>query len=111
MYSKSIFKVTKKASLIFTLALFFSMLLYGVGSENGYALVVRMRLEDLSREASSIVVGEVTDALSQWEGGNIYTNVTVSVEQYVKGAGGKEVTIEVPWRKLYITLRIHLAIR
>ena len=96
MYSKSVFKVTKKASLIFTLALFFSMLLYGVGFENGYALVVRMSLEDLSREASSIVVGEVADAQSQWEGGNIYTYVTISVEHYVKGAGGKEVTIKVP---------------
>jgi len=95
MYSKSVFTVTKKAYFIFILALFVSILLHGVGTENGYALVVRMSLEDLSREASSIVIGEVTDAQSFWEDGNIYTNVTISVEQYVKGAGGKQVTIKV----------------
>jgi hypothetical protein len=95
MYSKSIFKVTKKAYLIFALALFVSMLLDGVGTENGYALVVKMSLEELSREASSIVVGEVIDAQSQWEDGNIYTYVTVSVERYVKGVGNREVTIKV----------------
>jgi hypothetical protein len=95
MYSKSVFRFTKKAYVIFALALFVSMVLYEVGTENGYALVVKMSLEDLSREASSIVVGEVTDMQSQWEDGNIYTDVTISVERYIKGAGGKEVTIKV----------------
>ncbi|MFQ6040114.1 MAG: FlgD immunoglobulin-like domain containing protein [Candidatus Poribacteria bacterium] len=95
MYSTSVFKFTKKAYLIFAFALLVSILLYGTGTENGYALVVKMSLENLSREASSIVVGKVLDAQSQWEDGNIYTYVTVSIELYVKGAGDREVTIKV----------------
>jgi hypothetical protein len=33
---------------------------------------------------------------SQWEDGNIFTYVSVSIEQYVKGAGDKEVAIKIP---------------
>jgi len=95
MYSTSVFKVTKKAYLIFAFALLVSILLYEAGTENGYALVVKMSLDNLSREASSIVVGKVLDTQSRWEDGNIYTYVTISVELYVKGAGDRQVTIKV----------------
>ena len=82
----------RKVCLIFTCALFILMVLQG--SENAYALLVKMSLEELSSKADSIIVGQVTDMRSQWEDRNIFTYVTLSVEQYIKGAGDSQVTIK-----------------
>jgi hypothetical protein len=47
--------------------------------------------------ADSILVGQVTDITYYQEGeGNIYTQVTLSVEQTIEGEDGMEVVIEVP---------------
>ena len=94
MFSERVFNVAKKAYFTFIYVLTIFVLLLMV--ENGHALLVKVSLEDLSIEASSIVVGEVTNVQFQWEGGNIFTYVTVSVEQYVKGAGGTEISVKVP---------------
>jgi len=94
VFPKQLPRPTRKVYLAFTCVVFFSVFLQKV--ENGYASLAKIALEDVSREASSIVVAEVTHTQSQWEGGSIYTYVTVSIEQYIKGAGDKQITIKVP---------------
>ena len=52
--------------------------------------------DDLALRADSILVGEVTDITVNKEGeGNIYTMVTLSVEQPIKGETEGEVVIRV----------------
>jgi hypothetical protein len=63
------------------------------------ASVEELSLEELVRKASTILHGVVTDIRSQWNNDQtmIYTYVTVSVKDYLKGGSEtKEVTIEVP---------------
>ncbi len=58
------------------------------------ALVEQLTLDELAAEADSILVGEVTDIVSYEEGkGNIYTLVTISVEQLIKGESMGEVVV------------------
>ncbi len=51
------------------------------------ALSIKMNLEDLTREADSVIVGTVTGTESQWdtENGNIFTTVTIYIEDTFKG--------------------------
>ncbi len=70
-----------------------------MGSGKADALMFKMSLEDLTDGADSIVVGTVVRTSSQWnhEVTSIYTEVVVSVEEYVKGADhNQEITILVP---------------
>ncbi len=61
------------------------------------ALVEPLTIDELTARADSIVVGEVTDIACYEEGrGDIYTLVTLSVEQAVKGGPGNEVVLRVP---------------
>lgn len=55
-------------------------------------------LAQLTEGATGIVQGQVTDIKSQWDpkGKTIFTYVTVTVDQWFKGAGPKTVTIRVP---------------
>jgi hypothetical protein len=56
-----------------------------------------LTLEQVATNADSILVGQVTDITYYQEGeGNIYTQVTLSVEQTIEGETGMEVVIEVP---------------
>jgi hypothetical protein len=58
-------------------------------------LVEKLTTEELTARADSILVAEVTDVASYKEGdGNIYTRVTLSVEQTVKGAAQGEVVVK-----------------
>ena len=61
------------------------------------ALVEQLTIDELTAKANSILVGEVTDIACHEEGkGNIFTLVTLSVEQAIKGEPGQEVVIRVP---------------
>lgn len=55
----------------------------------------QLTLDELAARAESILVGEVTDIASYKEA-NIYTLVTLSVEQTIKGETGGQVTIRLP---------------
>ena len=57
----------------------------------------QLTLNGLTRRADSILVGEVTDIAYYKEGkGNIYTLVSISVEQTIKGESEEEVAIRIP---------------
>ena len=63
--------------------------------KSGYALMVKIPLEDLTKNASHILIGKVKNIRCAWnsESTLIYTYVTVSVERYIKNAFDKK---EVP---------------
>jgi len=63
------------------------------------ATVEKLTLEQLTHRASAIVRGVVIGLQSHWDEGHnmIYTSITISVTDYLKGgAGAEEITIEVP---------------
>ncbi len=64
-------------------------------SQSGAGLVEQLTLDELTARAERILVGGVTDIASYQEGeGNIYTLVTLAVEQTIKGESmGGEVVI------------------
>jgi hypothetical protein len=64
-------------------------------------LVEKLTIEELTARANSILVGEVTDIACYREGeGNIYTRVTLSVEQTIKGETKEVVNLRVPGGEL-----------
>ncbi len=64
---------------------------------NALALVEKYNLDDLTAKSDIILVGKITAINSYMETGRgIYTKVTVSVEQPVKGQPGKEVEFQIP---------------
>ena len=70
-----------------------ALLLVVVGS--ALALVEQLTLDELAAKADSILVGEVTGITCYQEGeGNIYTLVTLSVEQAIKGATQGDVVVK-----------------
>ncbi|MBF0336771.1 MAG: hypothetical protein HQL05_02975 [Nitrospirae bacterium] len=60
------------------------------------ALMVAMETADLTRGADVVVCGRVSAVKAQWseDGKRIVTRSTVSVGEYVKGAGTSVVTVE-----------------
>ena len=65
-------------------------------SQGSQGLVEKLTIEELTARADSISVGKVTNiACYQEDGGNIYTQVTLSVEQTIKGETEDEVVIRV----------------
>lgn len=61
----------------------------------------QLTLEYLAAKADSILVGGVNNVTYYQEGeGNIYTQVTLSAEQTIKGETGGEVVIRVPGGKV-----------
>ncbi|VVB55941.1 Uncharacterised protein [uncultured archaeon] len=56
------------------------------------ALMVKMSVEDLTKEADVIVIGDIKDVESRWsqERTPINTYVMLSVENYIKGGEGQE---------------------
>jgi hypothetical protein len=56
------------------------------------ASIEKMSVEDLTREADIILIGDIVDVQSKWglERDKIYTYSTVSVERYIKGGTGEE---------------------
>ncbi|MFH1382972.1 MAG: hypothetical protein ABIH70_08820 [Chloroflexota bacterium] len=62
-------------------------------------LMVKLTLDDLTAAATNIIVGKVTTINSQWnaEHTSINTDVTLAVEQQVKGSWNQsEITVQVP---------------
>jgi len=65
-------------------------------SRSSGGLVEKLTIDELAVRADSILIGEVTDSTCYQEGeGNIYTQVTLSVEQTIKGETEEEVVIRV----------------
>jgi len=56
------------------------------------ALMVKISMEDLTKEADVIVIGDIKEVESRWSLGRttINTYVTLSVENYIKGGEGQE---------------------
>ncbi len=78
-----------------SLVLVLGLLLTVIGSTS--ALVEQLTLDELTAKADSILVGEVTDITYYQEGeGNIYTLVTLSMDQTIKGETQEEVVIKLP---------------
>ena len=90
------------AFLLGLVALLAASLFTGCGqptppSQSGGGLVEKLTLDELTAKADAILVGEVTDIASYQEGeGNIYTLITFSVEQTIKGESEGEVSIRIP---------------
>jgi hypothetical protein len=74
-------------------------LLVGVGllPSVGAPAMIKRSLEQLSQEADLIVLGTVTEQVSDWNDQRtaIHTDVTVAVEEAIKGSPGEEVTFRV----------------
>jgi hypothetical protein len=81
------------------LSLAFAALLAGVGLclGLGEAAMIKPSLEQLSRGAEIIVLGTVSNQVSAWNVTHtaIYTDVTVEVEQAMKGTVRPEVTFRI----------------
>jgi hypothetical protein len=75
---------------LFLLSLFFSML-----ASNVVALVEKKSINDLTRDSDNIITGKVLSRESYWENGNIFTNVTVSVNRHIKGSSDNKITVKV----------------
>jgi len=70
-------------------------------SQSGVGIVEKLTIEELTDRADSILVGEVTDIDCHQEGeGNIYTLVTLSVEQTIRGETKEAVSVRVPGGEL-----------
>jgi hypothetical protein len=64
--------------------------------QSSRGLVEKLTLDELATRANSVVLGEVVDVTYQKESnGSIYTLVTFSVEQNIKGETSNEVVIRV----------------
>ncbi len=59
------------------------------------ASIIKTSVEDLSREADIIIIGDVKEVGSRWNlwRTTIYTYSTLSVERYIKGTGPETLTI------------------
>ncbi|UCF78392.1 MAG: hypothetical protein JSW03_09890 [Candidatus Eiseniibacteriota bacterium] len=62
-----------------------------------HAIMTRATLPELAAGATGIVRGQVLDVTSRWdsEGKTIFTYVTISVDEWLKGAGPETVTVRV----------------
>jgi hypothetical protein len=68
-----------------------------LGTHPGRATMLKMSVEDLTRQADTIVVGTVTQQQSAWDARHtaIHTDVTVAVERVLAGKPGDTVTLRV----------------
>ena len=68
-----------------------------LGTHPGHAAMLKMSVEDLARQADTIVVGTVTQQQSAWDAQHtaIHTDVTVAVERMLAGTPGDIVTLRV----------------
>ena len=74
------------------------LLLLLVGGLSGATVLVRMEMPELARQAQQVVVGTVVHAQGEWDDDHrfIHTDVTLSVDRYVKGSGPQELTLRTP---------------
>lgn len=63
----------------------------------GKTAMVKKSVEQLAVEADTIVLGTVSDQVSAWNAEHtaIYTDVTVAVEEVIKGSPGGQVTFRI----------------
>ncbi|HID93591.1 MAG TPA: hypothetical protein EYP60_05795 [bacterium (Candidatus Stahlbacteria)] len=69
-----------------------SLLVVSLLTQNGHALMVKIPLAQLTKEANYIVIGKVKDMHSEWNADRtlIYTYVTISIKECIKGTLNKK---------------------
>jgi hypothetical protein len=82
----------------FLFCLIIVILIISFSQERGYALMAETTLGELTEVAESIIIGDVTDIKAEWnpEHTSIYSDITISVEGYLKGTGQNKKVIRVP---------------
>lgn len=83
-----------RRGFLFSILIISLSLLFHTAS--GWTLMISLSTEDLTQEAENIIVGKVVRKECRYdeEGKRIYTYVTISVEEDLKGkAGEKEITV------------------
>jgi hypothetical protein len=73
---------------------------------SAYCQAKRASLEELARESTSVVLGKCTAKRSFWNEGRtkIFTEVTIDVEDEVKGSTGSQAVITIPGGRVGNTL-------
>lgn len=65
----------------------------------GYAtMIIPATLESMTNSSDSIVIGQVMSQKSYWENQNIFTDVVIKVQEFVKNAAGDtatEITVKI----------------
>ena len=56
-------------------------------------LLIKLSLKDMTEKADAILIGRSVDIRSQWVGKKIFTYVTLSVDNYLKGDMGPTVVV------------------
>ena len=80
-----------------TVCMIFIFLATAFFAQNAFGLMKKMEVSELTAQADLIVVGEVKKIESRLEpGGGIFTYVTITAGQFIKGAGTQEVTLRYP---------------
>ena len=84
------------ASILICFMLVVVAILIPARTDIAIALMVEMGVEDLARDADSVLRGEVTGIKSEWDEGKskIYTYITLSVKERIKG-GATEDTVTI----------------
>jgi len=69
----------------------------GLFPDMGRTAMIKLSLEQLTMEADTIVRGTVMGRTSAWNAQHtaIYTNVTIAVEEIIKGSSGVQVTFQI----------------
>lgn len=70
-------------------------LLMSISVPNASALVIEKSLKDMTIESDNIITGKVINKESYWENGKIFTDVTVSVGQNIKGKPENKILVQV----------------
>jgi len=60
------------------------------------SLAPGLSMEQMTQGASAIVIGTCTGTQSRWDQRRLVTDVTISVEETLKGGTGETLTVEVP---------------
>ena len=73
------------------------LLLASVAPPAAHAAMVKLGVPELAARADTVVVGTVVDLASAWNPAHtaIYTDVTVEVDEVVKGKAGRRVTFRI----------------
>ena len=71
-------------------------LMISVSIPNAGALVKEKSLSDFAIGSDSIITGKVINKESYWEDGNIFTYVTVSANEHIKGKSDSQFKVKVP---------------
>jgi len=85
----------KKRYIILSCILVFAFLMTGFVVPDSHASSRQMNEEEMSRLATHIVIGKVTDTKYVREKGGIFTYATISVRQFEKGKGAEKITVKV----------------